>query len=223
MSGDEGTEVELPEGRVGAASGLVERLLDVGIDGKGRFDSAQKIADVALAEHHDPDKAIDAVVSSHLKLAAAGGFVTGLGGFMLLLVALPANLVEFYLIATRCVAAIASLRGYDIRRPEVRSAILLALVGADADDLLQKAGVMSGGRLASLAAERLPGPALMVINKGVGFRLVSQIGRKSLSRLGKGVPVIGGAVGAGLDIYLLHRIADHAKHEFPPRSSLGSR
>lgn len=218
-----GTDIQASEERRrGAASRLVERLLDVGIDGRGPFDSAQKVADVALAEHSDPDKAIDAVVSSHRKLAAAGGFLTGLGGFVTLVVALPVNLVEFYLLATRCVAAIASLRGYDIRRPEVRSAILLALVGADADNLLKKAGVASGGRLASLAAERLPGPVLMVINKGVGFRLVSQIGRRSLSRLGRGVPVVGGAVGAGLDTYLLHRIADHAKHEFPRRSSLGS-
>jgi hypothetical protein len=121
------------------------------------------------------------------------------------------------------VAAIACLRGYDLRQPEVRSAILLTLVGADSEDLLRKAGVPSTGRLANLAAERLPGPALMMVNKGVGFRLLSQLGRKGLQRFGKAVPLVGGAVGAGVDAYLLRRIADHARHEFPPHTAVLAR
>lgn len=204
-------------GTARVAAGLIERLLDVGIDGAGPFDSAQQVADVATSEQPDAEAAIDKIVASHLKKAAAGGFITGLGGIMTMTVALPANVVEFYLVATRMVAALASVRGYDIRRAEVRSAVLLTLVGADSDDLLKKAGVMSTGRLANLASERLPGPALMALNKGVGFRLASQMGKKGLTRFGKMVPVVGGAVGAGVDTYLLHRIADHARQEFPPR------
>ena len=200
----------------GAVTGLVEQLLDLGIDGKGPFDSAQKVADVKRAERPDAENAVDAVVQAHLKLAAAGGFVTGVGGFIPLPVALPANVLEFYVVATRMVASIASLRGYDIKQPEIRSAVLLTLVGADADDLLKKAGVVATGRLSNLAAQRLPGPALMVVNKAVGFRLLSTAGKKTLTRFGKGVPVIGGVLGAGLDGYLLKRIADHARHEFPP-------
>jgi EcsC protein family len=203
----------------GAVTGVIESLLDVGIDGKGPFHSAQRVADVLRAEKPDAEEAVDAVVRAHLRLAAAGGFVTGLGGFITLPVALPANVIEFYVVATRMVASIASLRGYDIFQPEIRSAILLTLVGADSDDLLKKAGVMSTGRLSNLAAQRLPGPALMVVNKAVGFRLISTAGKKTLARLGKGVPVIGGVLGAGLDGYLLKRIADHARHEFPPRAT----
>lgn len=201
----------------GAVTGLIENLLDAGIDGKGPFDSAQQVADVKRAEQPTADGAVDAVVRQHLKLAAAGGFVTGLGGFLTMPVALPANVLEFYLVATRMVASVASLRGYDIKQPEIRSAVLLTLVGADADDLLKKAGVFTTGRLSNLAAQRLPGPALMVVNKAVGFRLLTTASRKSLAKLGKGVPMVGGVLGAGLDTYLLKRIADHARHEFPPR------
>jgi hypothetical protein len=57
----------------------------------------------------------------------------------------------------------------------------------------------------------------MVVNKAVAFRLLSTVGRKTLTRFGRGVPVIGGVIGAGLDGYLLNRIADHARHEFPPK------
>ena len=208
----------IDDATAGAATKMIERLMDVGIDGRGRFASAQKVADVAIAEHPDVEGAIGATVRAHLLLGAVGGFVTGLGGFITMSVALPANVLEFYLVATRMVATIASIRGYDIRRPEVRSAILLALVGADSDDLLAKAGYAGSGRLANLAAQRLPGPALMALNKGVAFRLLTRVGRKSVTRFGRAVPLVGGLVGAGVDTFLLTRIADHARREFPPRA-----
>jgi len=205
------------EPATGAATRLIERLMDIGIDGKGRFDSAHEVARSAMAGQPDGERAIDAIVRSHLKLAAAGGFATSLGGFVTLPIALPANVLGFYVVATRMVGSIASIRGYDIREPAMRSAILLALVGADADDLLKKAGYASTGRLANLAAQRLPGPALMAVNKGVGFRLLSQVGKKSMTRFGKAVPLVGGVVGAGVDSFLLHRLADYARQEFPTR------
>ena len=202
----------------GAGTRLIERLMDFGIDGRGRFDSAQKIADVAIARHQETERAVDAIIRAHLLRGAAGGFITGVGGFVTLPIALPANVLGFYLVATRMVAGIASVRGYDIRQPEVRSAILLALVGADSDDLLKKAGYSGTGGLANLAAQRLPGPALMVLNKGIGFRLLSRVGKKSLYRFGRFVPLIGGVVGAGVDTFLLTQIANHARREFPPRA-----
>ncbi|MEP7034142.1 MAG: hypothetical protein ABI934_01055 [Actinomycetota bacterium] len=201
---------------VGAAARMVERLMDAGIDGRGRFDSAQKIVDVALVGNSGAERAIDALVRSHLRLAATGGFVTGVGGFLALPIALPANVFGFYMVATRMVAGIASARGYDISQPELRSAVLLALVGADADDLLRKAGYGGSGGLANLAVQGLPGPVLIAVNKGIGFRLLNQVGRRSLGHFGKAAPLVGGVIGAGLDGYLLKRIADHARREFPP-------
>ena len=196
---------------------FAENLLDVGIDGKGTFDSAAKVAREALSEHSSPEKAVDAIINSHLRLAAGAGFVTSLGGFVTLPVALPVNVAGFYLLATRMTAAVAAVRGYDITDPQIRSAVLLTLVGADADDLLAKAGVVApGGRAVSFAAQRLPGPVLMVVNKGIAFRLLSRSMRGTLAKLGRGIPLVGGAVGAGLDGWLIHRIAQQARTEFPP-------
>lgn len=210
-----------PTGKLAqSANKLVERLLDIGIDGRGTFDSAQQVADDAMRRRSDPARAIDDIVAAHTKLAAAGGFVTGLGGFITLPVALPANVAGFYIIATRMAAAIAAVRGYDLRDPSVRSAILLSLVGADADDLLKKAGYATTGRLSNLVTERLPGTVLMAVNKGVGFRLLTQVGKKTFAKLGRGVPFVGGILGAGLDGFMIHRLADHVKHEFPPHDTL---
>ncbi len=203
-------------GSKGAVTKVVQSLLEVGIDGRGRFDSAARVADTARAKHGgDADKAVDDIVGSHLRLAGASGFLTNLGGFAAMAVSLPANVFGFYVLATRMAAAIAHVRGHDLTRPEVRSAVLLSLVGADAQDLLAKAGMTApSGRLAGLASQQLPAPALMVVNKAVGFRILSQAGKGAFARFGKAVPLVGGAVGAGMDVWLLKQLADHVRSEF---------
>lgn len=200
------------------ATQLVQRLVDAGIDGVGPLDPARDVAESARSRTGSVEDAVDDIVRSHRRLAAAGGFATGVGGFVTSVVALPANVAGFYVIATRMVAAVAHLRGYDLSREEVRSAVLLTLVGADADEVLGKVGVIvPGGRIRNLALQRLPGPALMVANKAIGFRLLSQVGTRGLARLGRVVPVAGGFVGAALDAWLVNKIADAAREEFVRR------
>lgn len=212
------TAEALDEGGVTAktANALVAKLMDVGIDGLGPLDSVARVVEEALEKKDDhPEKAINQIVRAHVKMGAVGGFVTGVGGIFTLVVSLPANIIQFYVLATRMVGSIATIRGYDLQRPEVRAAVLLTLVGADSQDLLAKAGVAGTGRLAQVALQRLPKAAVMVINKGVGFRLATKMGARSLSRFTRAVPVVGGAIGAGLDGFLMSRIADQARTEFP--------
>lgn len=203
-----------------AATALVTRIVDAGIDGMGPIEPATVVADQARGRHARQEDAIDDLVTSHAKLAAAAGFVTGLGGFVTLPVALPANVAGFYGVATRMVAGIAHLRGYDVHRPEVRTAVLLTLVGAESKNMLQRTGFSPMGKITDLAMGRLPGPALMILNKGIGFRLMSQAGRKGLSKLGRGVPLAGGVIGGGADWWLLRKIADSARQGFPERSAI---
>jgi hypothetical protein len=196
---------------------LVQNVLDLGIDGKGFFDSAAKVADDALRAHPDREAAVEAIVRSHVRLGAASGFVTSLGGFITVPVALPVNVLGFYLIATRMTEAVARARGHDIQQEPIRTAVLLTLVGADADDLLRKAGVaVPTGALSNLAVQRLPGPAMMVVQKGIGFRLLAQVGTKTFSRLGRLIPVVGGAIGGALDAWMMRTVATSARREFPP-------
>jgi EcsC protein family len=207
-----------PKGASAVVYKVLQPILDVGIEGKGPLPSAQQVADQARMKARTLDEAVDHVIRNHLAMAGTGGFVTGFGGFVTMPLALPVNVAEFYFVATRMTAAIAALRGYDLSQQHIRTAVLLALVGADADDLIRKAGIVSPtGRLTDLAAHQLPGPALMMVNKGIAFRLIGTLGRSTFSRLGRALPFVGGGVSAGIDAYLLRRIADHAKKEFPVR------
>ncbi|GAB3706247.1 EcsC family protein [Mariniluteicoccus flavus] len=207
-------------GERNAITKLIENILDVGIDGRGPFAGSVKIAQKASTKG-DTEKAIDAIINQHIRSGAAGGFVTSLGGFVTMPVAIPANVFEFYVQATRMVGAIAHLRGYDVDADQIRSAVLLTLVGSKAEDVLAKAGVpmgsIGGGRVLGMALGGLPKSALMVINKAVGFRLARTVGEKALTRFGKAIPLAGGVIGGALDGWMMKRIGDHAKKEFPAR------
>ena len=205
---------------------LVDRLLRAGIDGLGPIDSAQAVADAALRDHGSADEAVDAIVKHHTKLAAAGGFVTGVGGFVTLLIALPVNVVGFYIIATRMVAAMAAAHGADLTSPNVRTAVLLALSGDDATDIVRKAGGGAiTGHATSFALRQLPPEALMAVNKGVAFQIVVRLGQRTLGSLGRFVPLAGGVIGGSIDAYVLRRIAKHARKvlaDMPPREAVTS-
>ncbi|PPK98403.1 EcsC family protein [Kineococcus xinjiangensis] len=216
---DAEVEGRAPGAEESKATALVQRLIDTGVDGAGPFASAVSVAERARAGHPSAESAVHVVVRRHGRMAAGSGFATGVGGLVTMPVALPANIVGFYVLATRMVAAIAHLRGYDVSRPEVRSAVLLCLLGSDAGQVLRSAGLPTGGPLALLAQRRLPKDVLMIVNKGVGFRLLARLGSFGALQTSRILPVLGGVVGAGADLLLLRRIAKHAEREFTPRSN----
>lgn len=205
-----------PSKDAGPIHRVIDMLLDIGLDGRGPVRSASQIADKALAKEGSTEKALKAVGRGATLGGGVGGFVTGVGGFVTLPVALPANVLEFYVQATRMVGAIAQLRGYDLTDERIRSAVLLTLVGSRADDVLKKAGMSTGGgRLATLATRGMPPAAMMMVNKAVGFNLMRSVGVRTVGRFGRGVPVIGGFIGGGMDAWMMKKIADHAMTEFP--------
>lgn len=206
-----------PDADPGAIDRLVTMLVDTGLEGRGPLSSARELADKALAKHGgDRESAIGAVARSTTLTGGLGGFVTGIGGFLTMPVSLPVNVAEFYIQAVRMVGSIATLRGYDIDEPRIRTAVLLTLVGSDSDAVLKKAGMTTAsGRITSYALTGLPPGALMIVNKAVGFRLMRGVSEKVLSRFGRGIPVAGGLVGGGIDMFMMKKIADHAMKEFP--------
>lgn len=214
-----GDRIPVPAAREddGLVGRLVQVLLDAGIDGLGPLHSAREVAARAQRDSRTLEGAVSRVIRSHVVKGGVGGFVTGVGGFVTMPVALPANVVEFYVGATRMVAAIAALRGYDVDDPQVRTAVLLTLVGSDADEVLKRTGLMKGsGRVVGLVGQQLPPAALLMLNKAIAFRIMRGVGEKAFARLGRAIPLAGGIVGSGVDVWMMRRIADHAAGEFPP-------
>ena len=206
----------LPQIDDGAITQLIGSVLDFGLDGLGPIASAERVAFWALTGAPSTEAAVKRVVRRHVAGAGVGGFATGVGGFVTMVVAVPVNVVEFYIQAARMVGAIAHLRGYDIKDATVRTAILLTMIGANATEVLRAAGLPLSSSVGALATRRLPSAAAMVVNKAIAFRLVKMVGERALVRAGRAVPVLGGGVGALFDGAMLHRIGEAARREFPP-------
>jgi hypothetical protein len=196
---------------------LVAQVVDLGIRGAGPLSTA-----VESAEQHlmtaggDREDAIRRLVATHVRLAAASGFVTGLGGIATLPVTVPAAMAGLYVIAARMTAGIAHLRGYDVDTDEVRSAVLVALLGSAGAGVLRNAGVEIGQRSTAVALERLPARVLTEVNKRVGYRLVAKAGEKGVVNLTKLVPLVGGPIGAAVDGVSCKTIAGYAMRTFVP-------
>lgn len=204
----------------GAIGRLIQMILDVGLDGRGPIDSASELAERARKATGSPEQAVDRIVQRATIGGGLGGVMTGLGGIVTMPIALPANVLEFYVQATRMVGAVAILRGYDLKQEHIRTAVLLTLVGSQADEVLKKAGAATAsGRITSFALRGMPPAALMIINKAVGFRLMGNVGGALVARLGRSIPIAGGLVGGGIDVMMMRKIAAQARKEFPPVGS----
>ncbi|MGL4831259.1 MAG: EcsC family protein [Propionibacteriaceae bacterium] len=210
-------EARDPENNPGATQKLVQQILNIGIDGKAGYPGAVEMAEKQLAKAKSREDAEDRIVLSAIRSSTGLGFITNLGGFVTMPIAIPANLVEFYVTAIRAVAGIAHLRGYDVNSDEVRTAALLSLTGSNAEDILKKAGVVNlpASTVQALLRSRLPKPVLMMVNKAVGFRLMRSVGEKLFARLGRAIPFAGGIIGGGLDAYMMRQILRSTRKDFP--------
>lgn len=151
------------------------------------------------------------MVKNQLSKTGTSGFLTGLGGMITLPVAVPANIASVIYVQMRMIAAIAHIRGYDLKDDEVKTLVYLCLTGQTAGDILKDVGVKFAQNVGKAQIKRIPGSVLVKINQKIGFRLVTKFGEKGLINLGKMVPVLGGAVGASFDVVTTRTIAEIAK------------
>lgn len=207
----------LSDGDIEAASAAtINLILDAGVNGFGPVKSAKTVAEEALKHAgNDRDKAVKKVIATHTRVVGASGFVSGLGGLATMVVAIPADVTVLYTRATRMIAAIAHIQGYDVDSEEVRSVIAVSLIGSAGVEAMSKAGVEIGTKTALSALKKVPGSALTKLNKAVGFRLVTKFGTKGTINLVKVVPVAGGAVGGTINVAAIRSIAGYAKRNFP--------
>ena len=150
---------------------------------------------------------VDAMVRHYTVMSGVTGFVTGLPGFLLLPVALPADIVGNAAIQLHMTAAIALAGGFDPRESEIQEACMACLLEHIADpgrneegeELAKRSGVKVGERVVRFAASR----ALKHTAQRAGRRI-------GLGRL----PVLGGLLGASTDATLTREVSRCARIRF---------
>jgi hypothetical protein len=119
----------------------------------------------------DAEAAIRRIVRESVLGAGSTGFVTGLGGFITMPVALPANVAGNLVINARMVGTIAYLRGYSLEDPFVRSMLMLVVAGSSAQSALSALGLKVGEQFTKKAIAKVSMDTINAINKKVGFYL----------------------------------------------------
>ena len=151
--------------------------------------------------------------------AGTSGFVTGLGGLILMPVTLPANITSVLYVQIRMIAAIAHLAGHDLKDDKVKTMVYVCLVGSAAVEILKNAGVEVGKKVAINAIKNISGKVITQINQKVGFRLVTKFGEKGIINLGKAVPILGGLIGGTVDTISTNIVGNTARDLFAGKNT----
>jgi hypothetical protein len=184
------------------------------VNGLPGTDTAADLAESYLSKHSNVEKAIDSLIRWQNAKGATSGFLTGLGGLITLPVAVPANIASVMYVQIRMIAAIAHMRGYDLKDDQVKTFVFVCLTGQAATDILKQSGLRLGTALATQAIKKIPGEVIKAINKAVGIRLVTKFGEKGIINLGKAVPLFGGLIGGTVDGVGTNIIGNTAKKLF---------
>ena len=176
--------------------------------------SIEELAEDYLAKTSSREKAIDKLIGYQTVLCGTNGFITGLGGLLVLPVTISANVAGVIYVQLRMIAAIAHINGYDIYSDQVRTIAYACLTGSSAANILKNVGIKISEKMAVNALKRVPGAILIKINQQVGFRLVTKFGQKGLVNVIKMMPLVGGGVGGVFDTGMTLTIGNIAKKVF---------
>lgn len=158
----------------------------------------------------------EALTHRHVAASGAAGFLGGLGGLLLMPVTVPANLAAVALVQLHMAAAVASLAGQDPRAPAVRARVVGCLIGEAPLTAAKTAEEETLDRVGIKLAERGLN-ALVTAGAGVAGWAGRQVATGLVKRrLLRGIPLLGGLIGAVSDGYVTLNVASAALDAFVP-------
>ena len=187
---------------------------DKAINGVVGLDSAYELAQSYQTNNDTLYQQCNSLIRWQNTKAGTSGFVTGLGGLLLMPATLPANITSVIFIQIRMIAAIAHMAGYDLKDDKVKTMVYLCLVGNGAAEVLKNIGLEIGKKIATNSIKNISGKIITQINQQVGFRLVTKFGEKGVVNLGKAVPILGGFIGGTFDTVTTNSIGNTARNIF---------
>ena len=154
------------------------------------------------------------MVAPHIALAGMTGFVTGLGGWITAPVTVPADLAGVALLQLHMAASCAVFTGKDLNDPDTKKQVVECLLMRDeGDPNTEKEETIN--RVTVKIAER----GIRSIAKASILWGASAAGRRIGGRIARGVPFLGGAIGAVSDSYNTRVVARHTLDTFFPEQN----
>jgi hypothetical protein len=197
---------------------LIQQALELAyekaIGGLPGMDSAEEIARGYMKQEGNLTNKVNSLIRWQNAKAGSSGFITGLGGFATMPVAIPANLLSVLYFQVRMIAAIAYMGGHNVRDDRVKSLVYVCLAGNMAKDILQEIGISIGTKLTAQMIGRITESTIMAINRKVGFLLLSKTGGQGVINLGKAIPLAGGIISGSIDVFATNLIGNVARNAF---------
>lgn len=187
---------------------------DKAINGIPGLDSAQELAESYLKDSESLIDSANSLIRWQNTKAATSGFLAGLGGILMMPLTLPANITSVIYVQIRMISAIAIIGGYDVRDDKVKALVYACIAGDAAKDTLKGVGIAIGSKVATNAVKGISGKTITAINKAVGFRLLTKFGETGVVNLGKALPIVGGIIGGGFDLYMTNSVGNIARDTF---------
>lgn len=202
---------------------VLDWIYDSVLKGVPKLGSVYELADSYISKNETPDKAIKSLIRMQQGKAGTSGFLTGIGGLITLPIAVPVNISSVLYVQIRMIAAIAHIRGYDLKDDHVQTFVYACLTGQSGIEVAKRAGIEIVKKAGLAQLKRMPADILVKINQKIGFRLLTKFGEKGVINLWKMVPLLGGAVGATFDVastYAIGKAADKMFIEFDENESV---
>lgn len=172
--------------------------------------SVEEMANDYLNKYPTKEEACKAMLNNQIVKCTTSGFVTGFGGFIVMPIAIPANISSVIYVQMRMIACTAYMAGYELNSDQTQTFVYACLAGVALNNALKQVGIKVGIKLANGVIKKIPGKVLTKINQKVGFRFITKFGTTGVVNLGKMIPGVGAIVGGGLDLAETKIIANRA-------------
>ncbi|MCO6507063.1 MAG: EcsC family protein [Snodgrassella sp.] len=209
---------KLNEGKImQALNWAYDKALDGSIPGT---DSSYEMAENYLKGNANLIDKVNSLIRWQNTKSATTGFVSGLGGIIIMPVAIPANIATVLYVQIRMVAAVAIMGEYDVRDDRVKALAYACLAGNAAKDILKETGIIIGSKISTQLIKSISNETIIAINKRVGFKLLTKFGQKGTINLGKMIPLVGGVIGGALDGISTNIVGNIARETFIESSAI---
>lgn len=190
---------------------LLNQLYPKAVAGLPLLDTPDKLASLYIRRGASRVRA-EAMIGRHIALAGITGFATGLGGWITMPVTVPADLAGVALLQIHMAASCAVLAGHDLEDPEMKATVIGCLLSTDGDPNTEQQETLS--RVTVKLAEK----GARSIAKTSFLWGAAAAGRRIGGRIARGVPFLGGAIGAVSDAYNTRVVAYHTLDTFFPNA-----
>ncbi|HIF9079062.1 TPA: EcsC family protein, partial [Photobacterium damselae] len=123
---------------------VLDWTYDKAVNGITGLDSAVDLAQSYMKNGGSLVEQANSLIRWQNTKAGTSGFLSGLGGIVIMPVSIPANITSVMYVQVRMIAAIAYLGGYDLKDDRVKAMVYACLTGNAAKDVLKDIGIVVG-------------------------------------------------------------------------------